>query len=574
MRILIRHFKRYKASCLFSPLFKLLEACFELIVPLIVAGIIDNGIKAGDESYIRSNVILLALFATVGFVSAISAQYFAAFAANGISSSLRRELFVKLQSLDIASYEKTGRSNLVTSLTSDVNQISSGINLFLRLLLRSPFIVAGACIMAFTIDVKIALIFVVTVVLLSFFIAYNMRSAIPAYKDTRRSLDSLIRRTDNGISGVRVIRGYNRTKSDSDAFEKESLMLRQFQLKAAGISSWLNPVTIMLVNLAICALIYSGSLHVDSGSLTTGEVVALYNYMSQILIELVKLANLIISVSRAIACVGRCEDILSITNRQQEGDKALPEPKKAHEITFSNVSFTYEGNNEPSVEDLSFVIKPGERIGIIGRTGSGKSTVAALMAGMYDCAAGDILIDGVNIKEISDPSLADSVGIALQKTRLFSSSIRDNITLGRSDLTQDQVDSATELSCARDVISSKTEGYDYMLSSLGTGLSGGQRQRIGIARALCSKPGLLILDDSSSALDSATEKRLLNNLSNLDNDPTVIFISQKISTVRDCDRIFLIEDGKLTYAAPHEELLKVSDTYKYFCSLQTVEGRS
>ncbi len=569
MRILLRHFKKYKASCIFSPLFKLLEACFELIVPLIVAGIIDNGIKTGDESFIRSNVVLLGLFALVGFVSAISAQYFAAYAANGISSSIRRELFVKLQSLDVAGYEKTGKSNLVTSLTSDVNQISSGINLFLRLLLRSPFIVAGACIMAFTIDVNIALIFVVTVALLSVFIAYNMRSAIPAYKDTRKSLDSLIRRADNGISGVRVIRGYNRTKSDTDAFEKENLKLKQFQLKAAGISSWLNPVTIMLVNLAICALIYSGSIQVNSGSLTTGEVVALYNYMSQILIELVKLANLIISVSRAVACVSRCEDILNINCSKNIGSVILPEPKKAHEIRFSNVSFTYEGNNEPSVEDLNFSIRPGERIGIIGRTGSGKSTIAALMAGMYDCDCGDIFIDGVNIKDISDPSKADSVGIALQKTRLFSSSIKDNITLGRSDITQDLIDSAALVSCADDVISSKTEGYGYMLSSLGTGLSGGQRQRIGIARALCARPGLLILDDSSSALDSATEKRLLGNLGKLDNDPTVIFISQKISTVKDCDRIFLIEDGRLTYAAPHEELLKKSDTYRYFCSLQT-----
>ncbi|MCR4689192.1 MAG: ABC transporter ATP-binding protein/permease [Saccharofermentans sp.] len=571
MRSLYKHFKKHKASCLLSPLFKLLEACFELIVPLIVAGIIDKGIMTGDTAYIKSNVVLLGVFAVVGFVSAISAQYFAAYAASGISSALRRELFVKLQSLDIASFEKAGKSNLVTALTSDVNQISSGINLFLRLLLRSPFIVAGACIMAFTIDIKIALVFVITVALLSCFIAFNLKSAIPAYKKTRRSLDDLIRRTDNSISGVRVIRGYNRTGRDTEAFEAANLNLKKFQQHAANISSWLNPVTIMLVNLGICALIYMGDVHVNAGTLTTGEVVALYNYMSQILVELVKLANLIISVSRAIACVSRCEDILKIENKQDKGTTVLPSPKQAHGIEFRDVSFTYEGNSEPSIENMSFVIKPGERIGIIGRTGCGKSTAAALMSGMYDCAEGDIFIDGVNIKDISVSSMADSVGMALQKTRMFTCSIRDNITMGRQDLTDNMIKSATGLSCADDVISSKKDGFDYVVSSLGTGLSGGQKQRIGIARALASDPGLLIFDDSTSALDAATEKRFIANLDKLTNKPTVVFISQKVSTVRDCDRIFLIEDGKLTYAAPHEELLKISDTYRYFCSLQTVE---
>jgi len=571
MRILVKHFKRYRASCILSPLFKLLEASFELTVPIIVAGMIDKGIATGDGSYIRSRALLLVIFAVVGFVSAISAQYFAAYAANGISSSLRMELFRKLESLDAASYEKAGRANLVTSLTSDVNQISSGINLFLRLLLRSPFIVFGACIMAFTIDLKSAMVFVITIVILSCFVAFNLKLSIPAYKDTRKSLDDLIKKTDNSISGVRVIRGYNRTDRDNKAFEAQSLRLSRFQRYSANISSWLNPVTISFINLAIIALIYMGYIEVNTGNLSTGAVVALYNYMSQILIELVKLANLIISVSRAIACVSRCEEILDI-EPGRDGDLILSSPKTAHKVEFKDVSFTYEGNQEPSVEDMSFVIEPGEKIGIIGRTGSGKSTLASLMAGMYEPASGEITIDGMKVRDISGVSKASSIGVALQKTRMLSGSIRDNITLGRTGIDDGMIDRAAFLSCSDDIIASKEEGLDYQVSSLGTGLSGGQKQRIGIARAICDNPGLLIFDDSTSALDSATEKRFIANLDKLENSPTIIFISQKISTVRDCDRIFLIEDGRLTYAAPHEELIRISDTYKYFCSLQTVEG--
>ena len=573
MKLIIDHIGKYKAASILSPVFKLLEACFELTVPLIVAGVIDNGIKKGDMDYVWSNVPILVLFAVVGFASAITAQYFAAYSACGISSDIRKSLHDKLQTLSVSDYEKIGASGIVTLLTSDVNQIQTGINLFLRLLLRSPFIVIGACIMAAVVKPSMALIFVLCTAILAVVIALNMKFSIVRHKEAREGLDDLVKKTANGISGERVIRGFNKTSDDFAKFEEKSRKLNVSQTRAADFASWLNPLTYATVNLAICFLIYRGSLHFNAGTLTDGQVVALYNYMSQILIELVKLANLIVSVSRAYACVKRAESLMEIRSTANNGTAVLPS-SKALSVTLRNVSFTYQGNNEESVKDFSVDIRPGETIGIIGSTGCGKSTAASLIAGMYDAQQGEVLIEGINIREIAASSMADSVGMSLQKTRLFKGSLKENISLGRTSLTDKDIDEACRLSCSDDVVASKKEGLDYVISDGGAGLSGGQRQRIGIARALAGNPGLIILDDSTSALDWGTEKKLLNNIGSIDIKPTVILISQKVRTCMNCDRIILMDDGKIEAVASHEDLLKISENYRYMNSLQLKGGAS
>ena len=571
MKLLTSHIGKYKAASILSPVFKLLEACFELIVPLIVAGMIDQGINKGDMDYVRSRILILALFAVVGFISAITAQYFAAYSACGISSGIRKSMHDKLQTLSVSDFEKIGPSTAVTLLTSDVNQIQTGINLFLRLLLRSPFIVIGACIMAATVKPSLALIFAGCTAVLTVVIALNMKFSILRHRESREGLDSLVKKTSNGIAGARVIRGFNKTSGDYEKFETKSKALNKSQIKAADFASWLNPVTYAVVNLAICFLIYRGAIHFNAGTLTDGQVVALYNYMSQILIELVKLANLIVSVSRAYACLKRAESLMDIKSTANNGTAELASSMPLS-VSLKNVSFTYQGNQEESVKDLSIDIKPGETIGIIGSTGCGKSTVASLIAGVYDCSQGEVLINGINVKDIAISSLSGAVGLSLQKTRLFKGSLKENITLGRDDLTDEAIGEAVRMSCSDDVISSKKEGLDYQISDGGTGLSGGQRQRIGIARALAGKPGILILDDSTSALDWGTEKRLLGNIDGLNTKPTVILISQKVRTCMNCDRIILMDDGRIEAVAPHEELLKISENYRYMNSLQMNGG--
>lgn len=571
MKLIFDHVGKYRAASILSPVFKLLEACFELTVPLIVAGVIDNGIKMKDMDYVWSHVPILVLFAIVGFVSAITAQYFAAYAACGISSDIRKSLHDKIQTLSVSDYEKIGSSGIVTLLTSDVNQIQTGINLFLRLLLRSPFIVIGACIMAAVVKPSMALIFAGCTLILAVVIALNMKFSIARHKEAREGLDDLVKKTSNGITGERVIRGFNKTADDYLKFEEKSRKLNISQTKAADFASWLNPLTYAMVNLAICLLIYRGSVNFNAGTLTDGQVVALYNYMSQILIELVKLANLIVSVSRAYACVKRAEGLMEVRSTANNGTAVLPSSKPLS-VSVRNASFTYPGNNEESVKDFSVEIEPGETIGIIGSTGCGKSTAASLISGIYDCQEGEVLIDGINIKEISASSLARSIGMSLQKTRLFKGSLKDNITLGRKSLTDKDIDEAVISSCSDDVVASKEEGLDYVISDGGAGLSGGQKQRIGIARALAGKPGLLILDDSTSALDWGTEKRLLNNIGSAEYKPTVILISQKVRTCMNCDRIILMDDGRIEAVAPHEELLKISENYRYMNSLQMNGG--
>ena len=570
MKLLFDHIGKYKSASILSPVFKLLEACFELIVPLIVAGMIDLGINKGDMDYVKSRIFILVLFALVGFAVAITAQYFAAYSACGISSAIRKSMHDKLQTFSVADYEKIGSSTAVTLLTSDVNQIQTGINLFLRLLLRSPFIVIGACIMAATVKPSMALIFAGCTIILTCVIALNMKFSIKRHRQTREGLDSLVKKTANGIAGERVIRGFNKTADDYGKFESKSRDLYRSQIRAADFAAWLNPLTYAVVNLSICFLIYRGSIHFNAGTLTDGQVVALYNYMSQILIELVKLANLIVSVSRAYACLKRAQALMDLKSTANSGNKELM-PSTPLPLSLRNVSFTYQGNQEESVKDFSIDIKPGETIGIIGSTGCGKSTVAALMAGIYNCTRGEVFIGDSNIKDISLSGLASAVGLSLQKTRMFKGTLKDNITLGRDNLTDEAVNEAIHASCSDDVIASKNEGFDYQISDGGAGLSGGQRQRIGIARALAGRPGIVILDDSTSALDWGTEKRLLGNLKGLSQKPTVILISQKVRTCMNCDRIVLMDDGRIEAVAPHEELLKISENYRYLNSLQVKE---
>ena len=571
MKLIFSHIGKYRAASILSPVFKLLEACFELTVPLIVASVIDNGINKGDTGYVWSHVPVLVAFAVVGFAVAITAQYFAAYSATGISSGIRKSLHDKLQTLSVSDYEKIGSSGMVTLLTSDVNQIQTGINLFLRLLLRSPFIVIGACIMAGVVKPSMALIFVACTAVLAVVIALNMKFSLLRHIEVREGLDGIVKKTSNGIAGVRVIRGFNKTSDDYSKFVSKSKSLKTSQVKAADFAAWLNPLTYAVVNLSICFLIYRGAIHFNMGDLTDGQVVALYNYFSQILIELVKLANLIVSVSRAYACLKRAEGLMNLETTANNGTKELPS-SEALSVSLKNVSYTYQGNVEESVKDFSIDINAGEKIGIIGSTGCGKSTAAALMAGIYNASEGEVLLDGTDIRDISQSSLASSVGISLQKTRLFKGTLKDNITLGRNNITDEDINEACRISCSDDVVSAKTEGLDFIISDAGAGLSGGQRQRIGIARALAGKPGLIILDDSTSSLDWGTEKRLLNNITEMPSKPTVILVSQKIRTCMNCDRIILMDDGKIEAVAPHEELLKISENYRYMNSLQMKGG--
>ena len=567
----MKYVKGYSVQSILSPLFKLLEAVFELIVPLVIKDLIDLGIKGNDPQVIKNKMILLVVFATVGVVCAICAQYFAAAAAAGISSDVRRDLFRKIMHLSVSDYEKIGSSNIVTGLTSDVNQIQSGINLVLRLLLRSPFIVFGAVIMAFTVSVRMALIFVVVVAVLGVFVAFNMRSAIPAYKETRKGLDSLVDATGNGLSGVKVIRGFNRSSDDYKGFKERSSALNLLQKKAASISSFLNPVTFLIINLAVCFLIARGAIHVETGDLTQGQVVALYTYMSMIIVELIKLANLIVTVSRAVACTVRVKDLLMHVDEKISDAITIDDPHKSHSLEFKGVSFSYLDSSEETLTDISFKVEAGERIGVIGITGSGKSTVAQLASGLYAPDNGEIFIDGKSVEHISRDSLYKAMSLCVQKARMFTGSIKYNISLDREDITSEQIDEAIVNSCTDDVIERKTEGKEFEVKANGAGLSGGQKQRIGIARALAGDPGLLIFDDSTSALDAATERRLLKNLASLKNSPTMIFVSQKIKTVMDLDKILLIEDGRISAYAPHGELLKISENYRKLCALQNEE---
>lgn len=555
----LSYLKGYKVQSILAPLFKLLEASFELLVPLVVADIIDNGINSGDEAYIFHRCLLLVLLAVVGLISAVSAQFFAAKSATGATTKLRSALFKKIQSLSFSQLDSIGSATLITRMTSDVNQIQTGINMFLRLLLRSPFIVIGATIMAFYVDVKGALVFAVVVPVLAIIVAVIMSLTIPRFKGVQNKLDSVLLRTKENVKGVRVIRAFTREDKEISEFEEENQSLVKLQNVASWISSIMNPATFVVINLGVIFLIYIGAIRVDVGVISQGAVVALYNYMSQILVELIKLANLIITEMKAIASKNRVDAILTT----EEYKKPKGKDKKCdHYITFENVSLSYNKNNEYSLNNISFTVDKGDTVGIIGGTGSGKTSVMNLLCGFYEPTSGDIILNDKNILNYSDEELNHNISVVMQKATMFSGTVKENITFGAKNATAEDIEKAIEISQSKEIISNKSKGLDEVILEQGKNLSGGQKQRLSIARGIVRNTPILILDDSFSALDYKTDKALRQALADSKGDRTTFIISQRTSTIEHCDKILVLNDGALEGVGTHEELLKSSETYK------------
>ena len=555
----LSYLKGYKVQSILAPLFKLLEASFELLVPLVVADIIDNGIKSGDKAYIFHRCLLLVLLAVVGLISAVSAQFFAAKSATGATTKLRSALFKKIQSLSFSQLDSIGSATLITRMTSDVNQIQTGINMFLRLLLRSPFIVIGATIMAFYVDVKGALVFAVVVPVLAIIVAVIMSLTIPRFKGVQNKLDSVLLRTKENVKGVRVIRAFTREDKEISEFEEENQSLVKLQNVASWISSIMNPATFVVINLGVIFLIYIGAIRVDVGVISQGAVVALYNYMSQILVELIKLANLIITEMKAIASKNRVDAILTM----EEYKKPKGKDKKCdHYITFENVSLSYNKNNEYSLNNISFTVDKGDTVGIIGGTGSGKTSVMNLLCGFYEPTSGDIILNDKNILNYSDEELNHNISVVMQKATMFSGTVKENITFGAKNATAEDIEKAIEISQSKEIISNKSKGLDEVILEQGKNLSGGQKQRLSIARGIVRNTPILILDDSFSALDYKTDKALRQALADSKGDRTTFIISQRTSTIEHCDKILVLNDGALEGVGTHEELLKSSETYK------------
>lgn len=573
MRRLLVYLKEYRLQCVLAPAFKMLEASFELIVPLVIASLIDNGIGLSDTAYIYKMVALLGLLAVVGLTVSITAQFFAAKAAIGFATKLRSELFRHLLELSYAEVDTIGTSAMITRMTSDVNQAQNGVNMFLRLFLRSPFVVFGAMIMAFTIDIQVALIFVGTIVVLFAVVGFIMSRNIPALKKAQESLDRVTGKTRESLNGVRVIRAF-RLEGDSIAsFNGINAELTGRLKKAGHISGLMNPLTYILINLGIVLVILEGGVRVDMGILTQGQVVALYNYMSQILVELVKLANLVVTLNKALASAGRISDIFDIKPSMREGigvdtdtdaDDDELESKNDYgreAVRFQDVSFTYPGASEESLSDISFTAMKGETIGIIGGTGSGKSTVASLTARFYDTDRGDVYLFGHDIKDYSYEQLHDMVGIVMQKAVLFSGTIEDNMRMAAKDADRDRIEAAIESAQAKEVVAGKG-GLEAKVEQGGRNFSGGQRQRLSIARTLAMGTPIVILDDSSSALDYATDLKLRRALKELPDDTTVFIISQRTSSIQHADKIIVLDDGHMVGMGRHEELLRTCELYK------------
>lgn len=573
MKKLFSFIDGYRKEAVLAPLFKMLEALLELFVPVIVKKIIDVGIASSDTSYILKMCLLLFLLALTGFLFSITAQYFSAKAAVGASTRLRHSLFEHTGRLSYPDIDKLGTSGLITRMTSDVNQVQNGINLTLRLLLRSPFIVFGAMIMAFTVDKVSAVTFVVTIPVLSAVVFAIMTASMPLYRLVQKRLDSVLMSTRSALNGVRVIRAFGREQEQIAEFEEINSGLNLASRKAGRISALLNPLTYVLINIATVVLIYTGALRVDSGIITKGSVVALYNYMSQILTELIKLANLIISISRAVASAKRIEAVFNTEPSVEYPENGMePDFNSDTAVSFKNVSFTYPSSSAPAVENISFTAKKGERIGIIGATGSGKTALVNLIPRFYDPDRGEVLLFGRNVKEYSSDTLNRLVAVVPQKAVIFNGTIRDNLLWGNSSATDEELYEALETAQGLDIIASKKDGLDELLSEGGKNLSGGQKQRLTIARALVKKAPVLILDDSSSALDMVTDRNLRKALSELPYRPTVFIVSQRIPSVIDCDRIIVLDDGLIAGIGTNEELLASCETYREIYNMQAKGG--
>ena len=563
MKQILKYLKEYKKECICAPLFKLLEASFELIVPLVMAAIIDNGITASDKPYIWKMGGVLVLLAAVGLVSSITAQYFAAKAAVGFSTKLRHILFEKIESLSFSKMDTVGTSTLITRMTSDINQVQSGVNLVLRLFLRSPFIVFGAMAMAFTVNVRAAMVFVVTIPLLSIVVFSVMAASLPLYKKVQSSLDTVLSHTRENLEGTRVIRAFNKQNDEIDSFNRDNEFLTNMQQVVGRISALTNPLTFIIINIATIAVIVSGGKQVYAGILTQGEVVALVNYMSQILVELIKLANLIVQVTKAVACGNRIADVLSIPSKLPEKNPKLIGAKDgAPEVEFDHVCMTYEGAADETLTDISFTVQKGQTIGIIGGTGSGKSSLVNLIPRFYDATKGTIRIQGNDINDYDAVQLRDKIGVVMQKAVLFAGTIADNLRWGKNDATEEEMWKALDIAQATEVVKGKEGGLDYMIEQGGKNLSGGQKQRLTIARAVVKDPDILILDDSASALDFATDASLRAALKGMHGDKTIFIVSQRTSSIQFADNIIVLDDGQMVGFGPHEELLETCETYK------------
>lgn len=566
MSPVIKMLGKYKKEAVLSPLFKLLEALFELFVPIVVASLIDIGIGNADKGYAVKMFFLLVLLAVIGLCFSITAQYFAAKAAVGVGTRLRSVLFKKIQSLSFSELDSIGTSTMITRMTSDVNQVQSGINMFLRLFMRSPFIVFGAMIMAFTIDFQAALVFVCAIPVLAVVVFAIMLISIPLYKKSQSRLDKVTGKTRENLTGARVIRAFCREEREIDEFKDLNSQLTAAQKYVGKISALMNPVTFVIINVAIVVLIWVGAIRVEQGVLTQGAVVALYNYMSQILVELIKLANLIITMTKSVACCNRVTAVLETSSTLQHTDNDTIETE--NRIDFVNVALTYQGAGGESLTDINFSIKPGETVGIIGGTGSGKSSLVNLIPHFYDCTRGGVYVDGKNVKSYSPTELREKIGIVLQKAVLFKGTIRDNLLWGNKNATEHQLVQALEIAQAADVVASKKNGLDEVIEQGGKNLSGGQKQRLTIARALVKQPEILILDDSASALDYATDARLRKAVKGLKNT-TVIIVSQRTSSIMSADKIIVMDDGKIVGIGTHSQLLDSCSIYQEIYSSQT-----
>lgn len=561
MNTIYKYLKDYKKESILGPLFKLLEASFELVVPLIIAAIIDNGIPSGNTGYIGSMCVLLALLAVVGFACSVTAQYFSAKAACGFGTKLRHALFAKIQSLSFTELDTVGTGTLITRMTGDINQVQSTLNIVLRLFLRSPFIVFGAMIMAFTIDFRSALVFAVTIAVLSAAVFGIMLGSVPLYKKVQSSLDKITTLTSENLEGVRVIRAFCNEESEKEKYGAANSVLNAAQRLAGSVSALLNPVTYIMLNVAVTVLIYVGAVRVDGGAISQGMVVALYNYMSQILVELIKLAGFIINISKSSASIARIDDVLSLTPSVADGT-AEDGANSEFAVEMENVSLKYKGAGAPSLEDINLKVKKGETVGVIGSTGCGKSSLVNLIPRFYDAQYGTVRVDGVDVKQYQIDALRKKTGVVMQKNVLFKGTIRENLLWGNPDATEDDINSAIDAAQARDIINAKPDGVDSEVEQGGTNFSGGQRQRLTIARALVRKPEILILDDSSSALDYATDAKLRGAIKNLGYKTTVFIVSQRTASIRHADKIVVLDDGKICGIGTHDSLLESCPVYR------------
>lgn len=578
MKRLMTYLKDYKKESILAPLFKLLEAFFELLVPLVMANIIDYGISNRNMGYIGKMGLLLLLLGVVGLASSITAQFFAAKAAVGFSTKLRQALFDHIEDLSFTDIDKAGTSTMITRMTSDVNQVQSGINMTLRLFLRSPIIVFGAMIMAFTIDVKCALIFVVAIPLLSVVVFGIILSTIPMYKKVQSKLDQVLGITRENLTGVRVIRAFHQEAKEADRFRENNEALSAMQIFVGKISACMNPVTYIIVNGAIIALIYTGAVQVNIGNLSQGEVVAIINYMNQILVELVKLANLIVTMTKALACAERVASVFDIgadaayvgAQDQKLADKV---DQSAPFLDFKHVSLTYQGAGAPTLQDMNFTVNRGDTVGIIGGTGSGKTSLVNLIPGFYPATEGEILLEGRDIRTMNDEELRGRIGVVPQKAVLFKGTIRSNLQWGKPDATEEEMWKALELAQASEVVDGKPGKLDATVAQNGKNFSGGQRQRLTIARALVRNPEILILDDSASALDYATDAKLRAAIRTLEDKTTTFIVSQRASTIRHADKIIVLDDGEIAGMGTHDELLKDCTVYQEIYYSQYPEQR-